>query len=192
MSTARTRISFGEFGANFMERVVTTARINDQITALLKKVPSGDLHGIKSIDGHDVRFDVILDPPHTVRTTVDDTLIGFNIALPMAVGVEVLAVPDHPRYALRLQATISLVVSTSSPLLIVIEPLPVSVDSIQVVVEAKDEGFFTWLAGVFGRNIEEQVKDGVKQTAATVISKSIATAGDSLTINVEDKINASL
>ncbi len=156
MPSNDTRIDFSEFGKSFMERVVTAARINESVDGLLKKVQPSDLHGTKSIDGHDVRFSVVLDAPQTSRTSMDESLMGFNIALPMSVTLEVLAIPDHPKYALRVLATISLVVSTHSPLLIVIEPLPVAANSVRVKVEAKDEGIFTWLAGIFGRNIESR------------------------------------
>ena len=48
------------------------------------------------------------------------------------------------------------------------------------------------LQEIFGKNVEEQVISGVQQTAAEVISKSIAASGSAMTIDVEEKVNATL
>ncbi len=191
MSTARTRITFAQFGMNFMDLVVTSARINDSLAEFIRKVPADELSGTKSIEGNEVRFRAALDHPQTERTMLDWAL-RFTVALPMAVGIEVLAIPDHPKYSLRVVATFDLLVTTCSPLLVVVEPVPITADSVAVMVEAKDEGFLTWVVGVFKGNIEEKVIAGVRQTVAEVISKAIANAGDALTYDIEEKAHAAL
>lgn len=75
-----------------------------------------DFQGTKSIDSHEIRFKAVLNSPQTSRMAMDASLMGFNIVLPMSVGIVVLALPDHPTSSLRVQAT--------SSLLIVVEPLP--------------------------------------------------------------------
>src|SRR5829696_3714551 len=94
------RISFEEFGINFMDRVLTPKRINDSVAAVLQKVKPEELHGTRTIQGREVRFGATLDPPETSRVVCPSEVV-FTVKLPMGVTIEVLALPDKPSYTLR-------------------------------------------------------------------------------------------
>lgn len=178
------RISFEQFGINFMDRVLTSKRVNDSIAAVLRAVNPEDLHGTRKIEGREVRFLATLAPPETSRVVLESQLV-FTVSLPMAVSIEVLAVPDKPTYTLRVDVTLTLVAAARDPLLIVIEPKPITPESVRVIITDKDEGFITWLVELFAGQIEPQVIDGVRQTVAEIVEKTIKGASDTLTIDVE-------
>jgi hypothetical protein len=181
-------ISFEEFGVNFMDRVLTSKRVNDSIAAVLQKMKPEDLHGTRSIQGRDVRFLATLEPPETSRV-VRASEIAFTVKLPMGVSIDVLALPDKPSYTLRVDVTLTLTATTCTPLLIVITPEPITPESVRVIITEKDEGFITWLVELFAGEIEPQVIDGVRQTVTDIVSKTIADASDTLTIDVERLMN---
>lgn len=184
-------ISFEQFGINFMDRVLTSKRVNDTLAAVLKRGKPEDLHGTKTLDGKSVRFMAVLDPPETSRV-VRESAFTFTARLPMGVSIEVLDLPDKPNYTLRVEVTLTLTAKAHAPLFIVITPEPITPESVRVLVEGKDEGLITWLVGLALGNIEEQVVDGVRQSIAELTAKSIAGAKDVLTVDVEALANKAL
>jgi hypothetical protein len=185
------RISFEQFGINFMDRVLTSKRVNDSIEAVLQKVNPEDLHGTRKIEGRDVRFLASLKSPETSRVVLESEFV-FTVTLPMEVSIEVLAVPDKPTYTLRVEVALSLGATANEPLFIVIAPKPITPASVSVILTDKDEGFVTWLVELFAGQIEPQVIDGVRQAVAEIVAKTIKGASDSLTIDVERMTNPSL
>jgi hypothetical protein len=185
------RISFEEFGINFMVRVITPERVNGSIAAVLQKVKPEDLHGTRSIQGREVRFLAILEPPETSRV-VRASELSFTAKLPMAVTVDVLALPDKPNYTLRVEVMLALTAITCAPLFIVIKPEPITPESVRVEIKEQDEGFITWLVELFAGEIEPQVIAGVRQTVTDIVAKTIEGASDAFTIDVEQLTNQSL
>jgi hypothetical protein len=156
--------------------------------AVLGKVKPDELHGTRRIQGRDVRFLAVLEPPHTSRVVLPSEVV-FTVTLPMAVNIEVLALPDKPNYTLRVEVTLALAAMARSPLFIVIEPKPITPESVSVIITKEDEGFITWLVELFTGEIEPLVIDGVRQTVAEIVSRTIAGAADTLTIDVEQMVN---
>jgi hypothetical protein len=182
------RISFEEFGVNFMDRVLTPKRVNDSVAAVLQKVKLDDLHGTRTIQGRDVRFLAILEPPETSRV-VRASEMAFAVKLPVKVSIEVLALPDKPSYTLRVEVALALTATACAPLLIVITPEPLTPESVRVIITEEDEGFITWLVELFTGEIEPLVINGVRQTVTEIVSKTIAGAADAFTIDVEQMVN---
>jgi hypothetical protein len=185
------RISFEQFGINFMDRVLTPKRVNDSLGMVLRRAKPEDLHGTKTFEGKTVRFMAVLDPPETSRV-VQASVLTFTARLPMGVSIEVLDLPDKPNYTLRVEVTLTLNAMACAPLFVVIKPEPVTFHSVRVLVEEKDEGFVTWLVGLALGNVEQQVIDGVRQSIAAMVAKAIAGAADTLTVDVEQMANQSL
>jgi len=184
------RISFEQFGINFADRILTADTINHNVAALLRQVDPAQLHGTKEIEGKQVSFMAVLDPPRTERTVMASAL-RLQVTLPMAVSIEVLAVPDKPNYTLRVKATLVLVAHAQSPLFLLLEPEPFFAAAVDVVTENKDEGLLTKFLSLFD-SIEDKVLDGVRATVAEIVTKTLDGAGDSLCIDVEAKVQAAL
>ena len=185
------KISFAQFGDHFADKVLSADAINNSVVALLHSLPPDKLHGNTNVEGHTVRFSARLHPPRTARAKLPDAL-RFQVTLPIALAVEIVSLTDTPRYTLRVKADLALVAYPCSPLFIVLEPQPFTVDSVQIDTEDKDEGWLVGFVAHFTNTAEQQVHGGVRNTVAKLINDALSGAGDSLCIDVEAKVKQSL